>query len=437
MAGADSVYIGLLHQHHIAEHGLHIDGVAIERVDILCVDTLEEHALAVYIHQVALDGHISETVFGGEHHLLLTVCLLAHDDGIEIGLLGRPGLQAGEVVESEANVLLRVVGGHSHLRLLLAHQLALGVEELYFERLLRALLGGVVEGKVYVEVTRSIVVLEGRCDVMVGHEGLGRSHEIYIAVDASEVPHVLTLKVRTVAPAVDAHRHVIVALAHKVGHIKFGVGVGALRIASILAVYPHHNGAAGSVEVEKDALVLVPTVRQAEVAAIGTYGVLVEIVVERRDERGLVLEGIAHIIIYGHIISGHLPVERDLELFPRRNIGIIGPEIVFLGLALLPVGGVAELPFAVEQQVVGTIRCEPWILVAVVLLHRGCRGIGHKRGVGLLLAVLKLGLVFYPLVHKGAYVGLRLHHLFLLGGTGVSQSRCAEKESQRCRSSPN
>ena len=369
VAGANGVHVGLLHQHHVAKHGLHVDGVAIERVDVLCVDTLEEYALAVDVHQFALDGHIPETILGGEHHLLLACCLLAHNNGIEVGLLGRPSLQAGEVVEGEAYLLLRVVGGHGHLRLLLGHLLALGVEELYLERLLRAFLGCVVEGEVHLEVARRIVGVEGRRDVMVGHEGLGRGHEIHVAVDASEVPHVLSLEVRTVAPAVNAHRHVVGALAHEVGHVEFGVGVGTLRVAGILAVHPHHDGAAGTVEVEKHALALVPTLRQVEVAAIGAHGVLVEIVVERCDERGLVLEGIAHVVVNGHIVSGHLPVEGHLELFPRRNIGVVGPEIVFLGLALLPVGRVVELPFPVEQQVVGALGREPRALVVVVLLH--------------------------------------------------------------------
>ena len=87
VAGTDGVHIGLFHQNHVAKHSLHIDGVAIEWVNILGVDTLEEYSLAVYINQFALDGNISETVFGREYHLFLVACLLADDNGIEVRLL--------------------------------------------------------------------------------------------------------------------------------------------------------------------------------------------------------------------------------------------------------------------------------------------------------------------------------------------------------------
>ena len=87
MAGTDGVHIGLLHQNHVAKHSLHIDGVTIEWVNILGVDTLEEYSLAVNINQFILDGHLSETVFGRENHLFLVASLLANDNGIEIRLL--------------------------------------------------------------------------------------------------------------------------------------------------------------------------------------------------------------------------------------------------------------------------------------------------------------------------------------------------------------
>ena len=87
VAGTNGVHIGLFHQNHVAKHSLHIDGVTIEWVNILGVDTLEEYSLAVYINQFILDGHLSETVFGREYHLFLVASLLANDNGIEVRLL--------------------------------------------------------------------------------------------------------------------------------------------------------------------------------------------------------------------------------------------------------------------------------------------------------------------------------------------------------------
>ena len=87
VAGTNGVHVSLLHQDYVVKHSLHIDGVTIEWMNILGVDTLEEYSLAVYINQFALDGNLSETVFGREYHLFLVACLLANDNGIEIRLL--------------------------------------------------------------------------------------------------------------------------------------------------------------------------------------------------------------------------------------------------------------------------------------------------------------------------------------------------------------
>ena len=63
---------------------------------------------------------------------------------------------------------------------------------------------------------------------MVCHEGLRSGYEINVAVDSPQVPHILSLQIRAVAPAVNTDRYVVVALANKVGNIKVSIGIGAL-----------------------------------------------------------------------------------------------------------------------------------------------------------------------------------------------------------------
>ena len=63
---------------------------------------------------------------------------------------------------------------------------------------------------------------------MVCNESLWSGYEINIAVDSTEVPHILSLQVRAVAPAVNADRYVVVALANEVGNIEVSIGVGTL-----------------------------------------------------------------------------------------------------------------------------------------------------------------------------------------------------------------
>ena len=215
-------------------------------------------------------------------------------------------------------------------------------------------------------------------------------------MNACKVPHVLTFEIRTVRPAVYAYRHVVLALAYIVGNVELGIRIGALRVTCVLSVHPYHDGAARSVEVEHYALLLLPAFGQVERAAVRTHRVLVEVVVHRLDARRVIVERIAHIVIYRHIITSHLPVERHLDVVPSRYVGVVGIEVLCFGLALLPVSCVAELPLAVEQQVVGTLRREPRHGVALVLHHLRCRRVGYECSVCRELLVLKLLLVLHP-----------------------------------------
>ena len=171
---------------------------------------------------------------------------------------------------------------------------------------------------------------------------------------------------------------------------------------------------------QEHTLACFPTLRQVEVTAIRTYRILVEVILEGCDERRFVLERIAHIIIYRHIVSSHLPVERYLELLPGRNVCVVSPEIILFWLALLPVGCVVEFPLSVEQEIVGVLRSKPWEFEVVVLLHGGSRRIRHESSVRLFLAILKLSLVFYPFVRKRTYSCFCLNH-FLHFFLGVSR----------------
>ena len=63
---------------------------------------------------------------------------------------------------------------------------------------------------------------------MICHESLWSSYEINIAVNTTEVPHILSLQVRAVAPAVNTYGYVVVALANEVGNIEVCIGICTL-----------------------------------------------------------------------------------------------------------------------------------------------------------------------------------------------------------------
>ena len=62
VACTDSIDVSLLHQHHVLQHCLGVDGVTKERMDVLRVHTLEEDTLAVNIDKIAALFNRTETI---------------------------------------------------------------------------------------------------------------------------------------------------------------------------------------------------------------------------------------------------------------------------------------------------------------------------------------------------------------------------------------
>ncbi len=283
---------------------------------------------------------------------------------------------------------------------------------------------GVVERELYGHCAACVAVVEARRYVVVGNVGVGRCHEIHVAVYACKVPHVLPFKIRTVAPSVDTHRDVVVACAQIRAYVELGVGVGTLRVAGIATVYPHHYCAASSVEMQCDAF-LVPTFGQREGAAVGAHGVGVEVVGNGGDARRVVLERVAHVVVDGHIVAGHLPVERHGDVVPCAHVNVVGIEVVGFGLHDFPVARVLEFPCAVERHVVGLFGRNPWRVVVGIGLHCRRGSVGNEGGVGTQFAVFKLVLVFNPRVgedvfgERHAHCGVEFRHDF-----GLARSRC-------------
>ena len=102
---------------------------------------------------------------------------------------------------------------------------------------------------------------------MVGHVHERCGKEVHIAVYAAHVPHVLTFKIRSVAPAEHLYRDVVLTLAHHLGKVKLSIIVATLGIAHILTIHPHVGSTIDAVEVEEGAHRF-PTLGQGEGAAI-------------------------------------------------------------------------------------------------------------------------------------------------------------------------
>ena len=243
----------------------------------------------------------------------------------------------------------------------------------------------------------SVLAEVGRCDIMVGNEHLRRSHEINVAVNAREVPHVLSFEIRAVAPAVDAHRKLVVAHLGEVGDVELGVGVRVLRVAYVLAVHPYHGSAVHAVEVNEKTLA-VPRFGHAERAAVEADCVVVlhaVVGVAHVGVRRIVLERVAHVGVYRSAVACHLPRERHADVVPCRVV-VVGSEELAFARTVLCSGHELELPLAVEQLCLGVLRSEPRLVERSVALHSLYRSVGYERSVSILLVVAHLLLVLNP-----------------------------------------
>ena len=155
------------------------------------------------------------------------------------------------------------------------HQASVCVVEFDLDGLVGGFAVAVVKFYGHIERSGSAVgALVADCDIVVAHEGAGCGVEIHIAVYSAEAPHVLSLKIRTVAPAVDLYRQLVVARSGESADVEFGHIVGALRVSGKASVDPHRAATVDSVEVNEHAL-SGPVVGHGEVAAVAPGGVVI------------------------------------------------------------------------------------------------------------------------------------------------------------------
>ena len=269
---AHGVHVSLLHHCQVLHHGLHVDSTTILRVSVLSVHAFEVDTLVVDVDEVAALCDVAETVLCRERHFLSSVLvLLAYNHCVEIRVFSAPRMQVAETAEFNGLFCccfsaVSLCSG--------SNLLAVAVEQRYLQRLGCRNDVAVVYSQLHRHCCACSVAVERRCDVVVRHEHLRSSHEIYVAVDTREVPHILTFEIRTVAPTIYTYRELVVAGSYEVGDVELGVGVRTLRVAYVLAVHPYHGSAVYAVEMYKHTLVL-PCLRNVDGAAIETRCVVV------------------------------------------------------------------------------------------------------------------------------------------------------------------
>ena len=410
--GANGVDIGLLHEGNVLQHRGYVDGASEFGVRVLGIHALEEDALAVDEDLSVANLDAAETILRVERHFFCAACVFLHDDhGVEFGGFGRPKTEIIEIVEDNVYLLARFAGGEGNGLFALRYLLAVGVEKRDFHALVGSGFVAVVEFELHVERTALVAFcsIEVGGDVVVAHKGAGSGHQIHITMQTAHVEDVLSFEIRAVCPANHLHADIVLAGVERRGDVKFGIVVGSLRVADVFAVDPHISTTIDAVEVEEHALA-VPVGGKIELAAVASHGIGVyfsAIFLAQLDIGRVVFENVVHIHVNRLVISLHFPARGHFNVVPCCGVVVVldKSRVAFGGI-----GGVAELPSAVERLHFGRVRIEPGLLEARIGLQCGRIGVRHERGAAGFLVngedrfVLPFGLnlihaAFFPVLH--------------------------------------
>ena len=409
MGGADRVDIVLLHEQHIAEHRFCAYGATIDGVGVVAVGALEEDALAVDIDQGVANLHRAEAHLVGEGHFLVAhLVLLHHVNGVEVRRFGAPQFRLLQVKFHAA--LCRAVTIEYGFYGGLVHQRAVGMVERNLHYLLAFLrFAFAAKGQGNVECGFLIVVAEFGGEIVVADAQLGHVVEIHIAEDTAHAEHILTLQIRTIAPAEHLHGQGVLALVQEVRQVKLGHVVGALRVAHVLSVEPNEGRAVDAAEMDERAAA-VPVVGNLEGAHVGAHGVDAVVgstVIETRaglDVGRRVGVGVLHIGIDGAVVALHLPVGGNGDGVPGTHVVAFLPEV---HRSLRGLADEVEAPRTVEREVAVVDGRSPGrLVVRLVGQHRLFALVGHVGGYGRLLVfgedgfVLPVGCLNLGLLHR-------------------------------------
>ena len=375
---ADRIEVVAFEEQDILDHRLDGNRLAQLRVDVVAVGALEEDPTAVDPDAAVADLDLAEPVLREGRLERLSVTVLQFEEHrIEIGRLGRPELRRGDGKHGLGNGL-GATGHTAEREALLCDAVPFGIEQRDIDR------GGLAApapdvGHMGADAQAGAAEVVGQVGIEaeVAQTHLRGGVKVDVAVDAAQAEHVLILEVAAVRPAVDLDGQRIAARTDIARDVELGIVVRALAVAYPAAIDPDVHGAVDAVEVEVDLTVL-PVGRQVEIAAVGTHRVglrLVRIALLRKDEGRLILVRVGHVRVDRRTVAVHLPVRRNGNLVPRRDVVTFPVEIrgTLVG-ALHPM----ELPHAVEQHVTARAVAHPRPAVARVTLHLGHRGEGHE-----------------------------------------------------------
>ncbi len=230
VAGADGVYIVLLHQQQVPHGLLQVDGIAGDRVAVVAVYAPEFNGRAVKEHHAVL--HLN---FPQAYLLLNGLAAAAEYQLVLLGAFGVPQLW-GANVEVEA---LAAGGALAHQASVRRVQSGGG-------------LGVPLQSELHSQVRLRKVSGKALFHEEVPQKGLRALQNVHIPENAAHAQLILVLQIGAVAPLQHQHGNGVGTIAQELGHLKLRGAVGDLAVAHKAAVDPQVEAGVHALKVQEE-----------------------------------------------------------------------------------------------------------------------------------------------------------------------------------------
>ena len=377
VAEPHGVEVVSFHQLEVAAHHLLRDVVSRHGMVFVDVHALELHGLPVhqqYAVGLAVFGpfvqpgelETAEPYAVGHRFGLPAGAAEGHQQGVEIGALRAPGLDAGDAgLEPEG----AASAGCDHCVALPCRDLpARVVEQLVAQRRFGIAFGSVGQIGLQGEYSVPACLVERRFDAEVPHGDARLRPEEHVALDAAHAPEVLTFEPGAGAPAVDLYGQRVPSGPEVFVDEELRGVLRILVVACLVSVHIDIYARLGSCEVQ-EYVTVVPFVRNFELPAVYPCGIHLG----EPGRLGTVgRELVLMVGVYGRPEPLALPVPGHFDVIPPRGVG---RGVRGVGGQIAGILGEEKLPRAVERQIEG----------ALLVAHGQRpvpRGIGHEVGAG-------------------------------------------------------
>ena len=138
---------------------------------------------------------------------------------------------------------------------------------------------------------------------MICQVSLWCSHKVNITMNTTHVPHILTLKIRAIAPTNHLYGNIILTRAEIFSNVKLADIVCSFGITYLIAIHINVSSRVDTIKMEEDTLIL-PACRQSEITTIRANRVLQTSL--HTNVRLLIFKRIVYVHIHWQTITIHL-----------------------------------------------------------------------------------------------------------------------------------